>query len=143
MKRKGHLKMKIRNSKLTLPKSLRNSSRMQMSRWVTRIIRSLDSVIQIFKIPLLGFKFGSDRLILSLCFKSMQIFKIPFFGFKFGNNRLILSLLLQKFPKFQNTSLGIQIWQRPFNPMSPLGFKFNSDCLILCLFRDSDSVVTV
>ena len=100
--------------------------------------------INIFKIPLLGLRFGNNSLILSLLpqkypifqnntlgiqFQQRQfnpiafaskvsIFKIPLLGFGFGNDHLILLLLHKKYQVFQNTSLGIQILQRPFNPIA-------------------------
>ena len=69
------------------------------------------------------------------------------FGFRFGHDCLFLSLLHQKYQNFQNTSLGIQIWPRPFNPISfaskaklfktPLSWdsRFSRDHLILSLLH--------
>ena len=50
--------------------------------------------------------------------QNIKVFKITLLGFKFHNNHLLLSIFISNYQSFQNTSLGIQIWQQPFNPIS-------------------------
>ena len=45
--------------------------------------------------PLLGFRFGSNHLILTLLSQNIKIFRIPLLGFRFGSDYLILSPLFE------------------------------------------------
>ena len=77
--------------------------------------------------------------------QNIKVFKMPLLGFIFGDDRLILSLLPKYYSSFQNASLRTYIRRQSFNLISfclkyikvfkmPLsGFIFDGSHLILSL----------